>query len=445
MIFSVLVLVLVLGVTYMHYLQGAFTAAISLACALAAALVAFGYYETLVNMTSAGGFSDFAGGAALIVLFTITYGVLRVIADMLVPGNIQLQLYVEKAGAAVFGFLAALIAGGTFATGVQLMPLGGSVAGFSRYELQGRDVVVTAAMSGKPRGADTTVNDEVVKPEYDGNPSSLLLPADNFVLSLVKTASAGSFSGTQSFAALHPDLTTEAFGARVGAEISAKHVILNTAKQTNVTLGGLFVLKTTPKAYDTEVVDLRPQKTSLTYKPSTRRHPGRRPPDVRTRRGRQGRVRPPHARGVPTGRKRPDVLPDGYHGNGFDDRLEPHRRRNHRARHPNARRRSRLRVAEGRGRYAFQTRRRRRRSVHRSQVVRPDRSVEADDRSVHGVERSRRRTQAGQPARRANETDQTLTAGPSSFADAERRENAAEYVVRRHPADHPAEGVDGPP
>lgn len=269
MIFSVLIIVIVLGVTYVHYLQGAFTAAISMACALAATLVAFGYFENLVNMTGQGGFADYVGGMSLIVLFAVTYAVLRVLADMLVPGNIALQLYVEKAGAVAFGFVAALLAAGTFAVGVQLMPMGAAVAGYAPFELEGeRPVMVPAALTGQRRGLDTFVYNEMTAETFTGEPSRLLLPADGLVLSLVKMTSDGAFSGGQSFAAIHPDLPVEAFATRVGGETSGKKLILNTAKQTNVTFGGLYALSNTPTALDTEVIDMRPKKLNLTYKPA---------------------------------------------------------------------------------------------------------------------------------------------------------------------------------
>ncbi|HEX8324131.1 MAG TPA: hypothetical protein VF595_09475 [Tepidisphaeraceae bacterium] len=269
MIFSVAIILIVLGVTYIHYLQGAFTAAISAACALAATLVAFGYFENAINSMSQTGFSDYAAGMSLLVIFAITYLVLRIGADALVPGNIALQLYVEKAGSIVFGVVAGLLCAGTFAIGVQMMPMGAAVYGYAPYEVESeRPVAVPATMLGKSRAIDTFVYNEVV-PEKLANPSSLLLPADSLVLSLVKVTSGGSLSGAQSFAAIHPDLPTEAFATRIGAETSGKHVILNTAKQTNVTLTGLYTLPATITALDTEVSDLRPKKLNLTFKPST--------------------------------------------------------------------------------------------------------------------------------------------------------------------------------
>ncbi|MGC4031871.1 MAG: CvpA family protein [Tepidisphaeraceae bacterium] len=270
MLFSIAIIVIILGVTYMHYLQGAFTSAISMACALAATLVAFGYYENAIDAMTQNGFADFAGGASLIMIFTVTYAVLRVIADIAVPGNIGLQLYVEKVGSVVFGFIAAMLGAGVFATAVQMMPVGAAVAGYSPYEIKSdRDVAVPNTLTGRQRGTDTKITDELAADTFEGPPGGMLLPADHIVLNIVKTASAGSFSGSQSFSAIHPELTTEAFAARLGPDRSGKHVILNTAKQPdNVSVDGIFTIKGTPKALDTEVPEIRDKRANLAFKPS---------------------------------------------------------------------------------------------------------------------------------------------------------------------------------
>ena len=266
MILSVAVILIVVGLTYMHFLQGAFTSAISFTCALAATLVAFGYYENVVNMMAQSGFADYAAGMSIILLFTITYAVLRVLADILVPGNISLQLYVEKAGAVLFGVLAAMMAAGTFAIALQLMPFGPTIWGFAPYEVRDRDVRVPAALVGRNRGSDAFVFEESAADKFDGAPASLLLPADGLVLSLVKLSSEGSFSGGQSFTTVHPDLPTEAFMSRLGAEHSGKHVIFNTTKTTAATLEGIYTLPSVPTFLDTEVAEIRPSAANLTYK-----------------------------------------------------------------------------------------------------------------------------------------------------------------------------------
>lgn len=267
MVFSIIIILLALGVTYMNFLQGAFTAAISLGCAFIATLVAFGYYESVVNMISPGKFTDSAGGLVLILLFTVTYLGLRIIFDAAIPGNIALPLYAEKAYAAIFGFLAAVLATGVFAVGVQLLPLGPSIGGYARYELRDRTVIIPAGATSGRNAIDSGVQDEMVADSMDPNAAaSMLLPVDGMVLSLVGASSDGGYAGSQSFSDIHPDLRTEAFAARLGVEHSGNRVILNNAKTKGVTVAGVYPLPSGVVGLDSEMTDLRPSKTPLTFK-----------------------------------------------------------------------------------------------------------------------------------------------------------------------------------
>ena len=254
MILSIIVIVFALGLAYMHWLQGAFTSAISFACALAGVLIAFGYYENVVNMMGQNGMSDYAGPMAIVVLFSVTYIVLRVVADSVVPGNISLNFYAEKGATVVFGLGAGILAAGTFGTAIQMMPLGVNVAGFTPYATETqRPVQLPAAIIGRQRGEDTFVVEELtVDNPLPPERAALLLPADQYVLGLIKTASAGAFSGSQKFADIHPDLPVEAFLNRVGPESSNKHVILNTSKGNNVDVTGIYTVNGTPTTLDTE-------------------------------------------------------------------------------------------------------------------------------------------------------------------------------------------------
>ena len=267
MILSIILIIAAIGVAYMQYLQGLFTAAISLGCAVVATLVAFGYYENAVNAMGQNGFTDYAGGMMLIVIFAITYIVLRVIADAVVPGNVAVPLYVDKVGSAACGLGAGILTAGVFGTGLQLMPFGPSVAGYAPYPLQDRSVIVPASAAGKSRGIDTFASDELAVDQFHDR-GGLLLPVDTLTTALVKTASDGAFSGGQAFSAVHPDLQAEGFNSRVGAEHSAKRVALNSKKTQSVTVPGVYTLTGGFTALDTEVPDIRDKKQSLTFKPS---------------------------------------------------------------------------------------------------------------------------------------------------------------------------------
>ena len=193
MLFSALVIIFIALVTYYHYAQGLFTAAISVACALLATLVAFGYYENMLNLFGYGKMADSLAGVMLMLLFGATYLVLRVVFDSAVPGNVSFPLYVERIGAAVLGLLVGVLAIGTFAVAVQLMPMGPSVLMASRFPAPDRDRVIIPSSvfgGGNARAKDTAVAHELetntLEPTAAGN---LIMPADGWVLSVVSLAS----------------------------------------------------------------------------------------------------------------------------------------------------------------------------------------------------------------------------------------------------------------
>jgi len=266
MILSIIVIILIGLVTYYHYNQGLFTAAISLGCALIATFVAFGYYENMLNVLGAGKMIDMDASAMLMLLFGFTYLALRITADAVVPGNVSFPLYVDRAGAAILGLMAGVLAVGTFAVATQLMPFGATIGMASKYEIADRPSLIIPAnvYGGNSRSKDSGIQNELVSNNLDpANASNLWVPADNVVLSIVKIASAGGLGDAQSFADIHPDLTSEAFANRLGADFSTNRVALNTPKLKMVDVSGVYT--TGPvQAADAEISDIRPDRKALT-------------------------------------------------------------------------------------------------------------------------------------------------------------------------------------
>src|SRR3954447_2347832 len=114
MLFSLFVIVFVGIIAYWHYLQGFFSAAISAILAIVAALVALGYQEQVVSMLG-GKFNDQANSIALVVLFAITYLVLRVIFDKAIPGNVRFPVLLDRIGAPIMGLFAGIFCVGIMA------------------------------------------------------------------------------------------------------------------------------------------------------------------------------------------------------------------------------------------------------------------------------------------------------------------------------------------
>ncbi|HEY0008384.1 MAG TPA: CvpA family protein [Tepidisphaeraceae bacterium] len=268
MLFAIIIIVLFAVVTYFHYIQGGFTAVISAGCAFFALCVAFGYYEYVAGMFSPGRFADYMPAMLLIGLFGVTYIVLRAVVDGLVPGNISLPLYVDRIGAVLFGAIAAAIGVGIFAVGAQLMPFGPDVGGHVRYEIRDRTgiIVPAAIIGGRGSDQDAVVKSEVITDVLDpANAQALLLPIDDFAVSLAGLASDNSLgAGGPSLRTIHPDLLGQAFINRTGPQLGGKRVVLNTGGVESATLVDVFTVPGA-KLLDTEIPTFR--EASKSYSP----------------------------------------------------------------------------------------------------------------------------------------------------------------------------------
>jgi hypothetical protein len=160
-----------------------------------------------------------------------------------------------------------------FAVTAQLLPVGASIGGHHRLAVQPRDsgLRITKAAAGPDARTDLdlAVRDELVPETFDaGSPSPLLVPVDQFVVSLASMASSGAFQGSASLPDIHPDLLTDAFGLRVGPEPSASRIIVSTPEHKSLTLESLFLVNNWPGlvALDSEIQSIRENQKSLTFK-----------------------------------------------------------------------------------------------------------------------------------------------------------------------------------
>src|SRR4051812_14231050 len=111
-IYFTIMLVLIAAITFFHWLQGVFSATISVILAIISATIAIAFHEKVVLMALRGRFADQAPAIAIVVLFAVTYIVLRVIFDKAVPGNVRVPALVDKIGGGVMGLVAAFFATG---------------------------------------------------------------------------------------------------------------------------------------------------------------------------------------------------------------------------------------------------------------------------------------------------------------------------------------------
>ncbi|HEV8378913.1 MAG TPA: hypothetical protein VGP99_08685, partial [Tepidisphaeraceae bacterium] len=221
MIFSLFVIVLIGIIAYWHYLQGFFSSAISAILAIIAALVAVGYQEQVVAMVG-GKFNDQANAIALVCLFAITYGLLRVIFDKAIPGNVRFPVLLDRIGAPIMGIIAGIFAVGVLAIAAQTLPFGPSIAGYQRFPVS-FDKSIIIRQSGRQNDADA-IYDEIDGERFLNDESQgLWIGVDDMVLNVMKKVSAedGPLSRGTSFADVHPDYLQELFGQRSGLQSGA--------------------------------------------------------------------------------------------------------------------------------------------------------------------------------------------------------------------------------
>jgi len=206
MVLNIVALVLVLGITFLHSTFGLYSGILNLMCAVTALAVAFGFYEPLNNILSGQASlpPSFTEPAALVLLFALTFLILRVISDTFLRGNLRVPMYVDWVGGAVCGFLAAQIGVGVLVVGFLMLPWGGRVLMFSRYERDPENRTYRDAddIPREVRGQDERI-------AFRRN--HLWLRSDEFAVGLFSMLSRGSLRGTTTLASVYPDFTEWVF------------------------------------------------------------------------------------------------------------------------------------------------------------------------------------------------------------------------------------------
>ena len=237
MVLTLIILLLVGAIAFFHYTQGFFSATISAMLAVISSVLAFSLHEKVVDTLLGGRFSDTAHAIALAALFVIIYGMLRVAFDKMVPGNVRFPVIVDKVGGAVMGLVAGVFAGGIVSIVAQYMPLAPSVAGYARYSVDNRNVIVPPEGTGS-RSLDSETWDELktTKPgqlEQGDKQTMMLVPMDDVVVNTVSHLSdGGSLAWDKPLKEAHPDFLQELFAQRLGVQKRANRVALKDAMQS---------------------------------------------------------------------------------------------------------------------------------------------------------------------------------------------------------------------
>jgi hypothetical protein len=193
MALNIVSLALVLGITFIHSIFGLFSGMLNLSCTIIAAVVAFGFFEPLgLWMAEMGLHPAYTPPVALILLFVVTLILLRAAADNLIRGNVHVPHYVDWGGAAVCGFLNAQITVGVIVISVLMLPIGGTVMGFTRYARTSESDLDHSDLTRFER-------------------RSLWLRSDEMTVGLVSALSGGSLRGKTAVGAVYPNFVDQVF------------------------------------------------------------------------------------------------------------------------------------------------------------------------------------------------------------------------------------------
>lgn len=246
MLLGLLAVAVVGIVAYFHFVQGFFSATLSALLAIIAAAVALSFHEVVVAKLLQGKLPEYAHALTLAALFAGTYGILRMIFDSAVPGNLHVPLLVERIGAGVMGVVAGVFAAGILLIAIQSMPFEPSIAGFARYEMSDVQVVTLPPAPGRAQELEAPLGqllkDETLAPS---GRRSLIIPVDDIVMGVVsKLSGNGALGGAVSLVDRHPAWLDELFFQRLGIQLGARHVAYNLAEAPDVQVQGLFTTNT---------------------------------------------------------------------------------------------------------------------------------------------------------------------------------------------------------
>lgn len=185
MIANLIVLAFVLGLAFMWSTQGLFSALLHLAMTILAGTLAFAFWEPLVVGLLLDRMPEYAWGVGLLSLFGVILIVLRVIADRVVPGNLDQPYLANMIGGGVLGAISGVLTAGIVIISLQF--IAGLPMGYQPYKV--------------------VSNGQVERDQ------SLWIPADRIAASWFTALSSGSLSpgfSSISLATHHPNLAEEA-------------------------------------------------------------------------------------------------------------------------------------------------------------------------------------------------------------------------------------------
>lgn len=271
MVFNLLMFVLLVAIVYFHFLQGAFSALISAVVAFLAACIALGLHENIVVSLLGGKMIDYAVSMSMIGLFALTYLVLRLMIDKLIPGNVRLPVTADRIAAVIFGIAAGTVTTGILSLAAQALPTGTYTIDFSRFATKDDRTVAMNLGTGNFSNEDIAIAGELESPvAAEATRASMWLPVDSWTLSMVGFQSeSGALAGPTNFRAIHPDFIAQQALARTGAEAGQKITTLATlGGEPRVSLNETFILTRPLQQVDGEIKAIRSRTLDPVLKPT---------------------------------------------------------------------------------------------------------------------------------------------------------------------------------
>ncbi|MBL8878566.1 MAG: hypothetical protein JNG88_05545 [Phycisphaerales bacterium] len=185
MVLNIIALLLILGITFFQTTFGLFSGMINVMCTISAVCIAFGCFEPLNDLMvrSLGWHPSYTLSASFVLLFVVSLIILRTLADNFIRGNVRFPQAVDFGGAAICAFINAQCCVGVMVLSLMMLPFGGRVFMFQRYERL----------------------EESSEEKFKRN--SIWLKSDEFTVGLFKMLSSGSMSGSTTFASIYPNFS----------------------------------------------------------------------------------------------------------------------------------------------------------------------------------------------------------------------------------------------
>lgn len=116
----VLTILIIAAVGYAFFVEGLFTAFVMFCNVFAAGLVAFNFWEPIAE--AIGGLGGYEDSLVLVLLFSLTLGLLRLTTHNIATNLIEFNFLMDKIGGALFGLATGYLISGFLACVFQTLP-----------------------------------------------------------------------------------------------------------------------------------------------------------------------------------------------------------------------------------------------------------------------------------------------------------------------------------